>query len=54
MKECGSQKAAYLEIMPLVAHSSRYFHLRASLSRSKEMPDITIYYLATDGVAERP
>lgn len=50
---CG-QKAAYLEIVSLVSQFSRFFHLRASLSRSREMPNTTISYFVPDGVAERP
>lgn len=53
MKKICGQKTAYLEIMPLVAQFSRFFHLRASLSRSREMPNMIVSYLATDGTAAR-
>lgn len=47
------QKTSYLEIMPLIKQSSRFFHLRARLSRSREMPNMIVSYLVTDGMAER-
>lgn len=50
---CG-QKAAYLDIMLFVAQSFTFIHLKGSLSRSREMPNMIISYLATDGAAERP
>lgn len=53
MKKICDQKAAYLEIMPLVALFSKFFHLMASLSKSREISNMIVSYLATDGTAAR-
>ena len=40
--------------MVLVAQHFTFFHVRGSLSKSREIPNLTVSYLATYGAAERP